>query len=123
MRDKRGSVALEFAFIAPPLLLLIMGIMDIGHYYFTAESLRSLVATAARAEIIADQPVGCSNPSTQLLENIPFLRIEEVILCVNRATDSGVSMTTISASYPFTSITKVFTPSGGRITDDITMTK
>jgi Flp pilus assembly protein TadG len=72
MRDNRGTVALEFALIGPPLFLLMMGIMDLGRYYFTAESLRNLVATAARAEIIATQPEGCGQPSSQLMANIPL---------------------------------------------------
>lgn len=122
MRDNRGVVALEFALIAPPLLLLMFGILDLGRLYFTAESLRSLVATTARAEIIAAQPEGCGQPSSQLMKAIAFLHTEDVVLCVSRATNAGVTKVTISATYPFTSIIGVLTPSGGRLTDDIVVT-
>lgn len=122
MRDNRGAVALEFALIAPPLLLLMFGIMDLGRLYFTAESLRSLVATAGRAEIIAAQPEGCGQPPAQLMEAIAFLRAEEVVLCISRATSAGVTRTTITVTYPFTSIIGILTPSGGLLTDDITVT-
>ncbi len=40
---------LEFAFVAPPLLLLIMGTLDVGHQLYTSTVLQGTLQKAARA--------------------------------------------------------------------------
>jgi Flp pilus assembly protein TadG len=47
-RDRRGATALEFAFIAAPFFLLLLGIMTVGLQFFTILSLETGVSTAAR---------------------------------------------------------------------------
>jgi Flp pilus assembly protein TadG len=46
--DRRGAVAIEFAAIALPLLLLIGGSIEIGRYTWTRHALQDAASTGAR---------------------------------------------------------------------------
>ncbi|RFU12931.1 hypothetical protein DZD18_09585 [Rhodobacteraceae bacterium W635] len=48
LRNERGSVAVEFAFIALPLLLLLGGSIEIGRYVWTRLALQDATSTGAR---------------------------------------------------------------------------
>lgn len=48
LRDLRGAVAIEFAAIALPLLLLIGGSMEISRYMWTRHALQDAASTGAR---------------------------------------------------------------------------
>jgi Flp pilus assembly protein TadG len=54
--DKRGVSAVEFALILPLLVLLIVGIAQMGILYFAHAGLRNLVAEGARYASIAPRP-------------------------------------------------------------------
>jgi hypothetical protein len=51
LRDKRGVSAVEFAMLAPVLLMLICGTIDLGYVYMAQSSLTGAVARAARASV------------------------------------------------------------------------
>jgi Flp pilus assembly protein TadG len=46
--DKRGASALEFAIVAPILLLLVMGIIEFGRLMWTREALQQSAFSGAR---------------------------------------------------------------------------
>jgi Flp pilus assembly protein TadG len=48
MRGERGAVAVEFALIAPVLLILVFGIIDFGHAYFMKHNLQNACREGAR---------------------------------------------------------------------------
>ncbi len=50
-RNRSGSVAIEFAVIAPVLLIALVGILMYGLYFGTASSVQQLAADAARASV------------------------------------------------------------------------
>lgn len=50
-RNVDGSVAVEFAFVAPVLLAMLMGIISYGSYFWTAHTVQQLANDAARAAI------------------------------------------------------------------------
>jgi Flp pilus assembly pilin Flp len=55
-RDKKGVSAVEFALILPLLILLIVGIAQMGIMYFAHSGLRNLVADGARFASISPRP-------------------------------------------------------------------
>lgn len=55
--SERGATALEFAMIAPVLLLLLFGGIEAGRFLFLASTLRH--ATAGAARCVAIDPAGC----------------------------------------------------------------
>jgi Flp pilus assembly protein TadG len=50
-RDKRGASAIEFAFLAPLFLLLLLGMVAYGIYFGAAHSIQQLAADAARTAV------------------------------------------------------------------------
>jgi hypothetical protein len=50
--NKRGTAALEFAFVAVPFFLLMFAIVDLGRYAITMQSLRMLAGAGARSVMI-----------------------------------------------------------------------
>jgi len=50
-RDASGAVAVEFAFLAPMLIFIMMGIMGYGGYFWMSHSVQQLANDAARAAI------------------------------------------------------------------------
>lgn len=60
-RDDVGAALVEFAFVAPVLILLIMGILDVGHRIYATAILQGSVQKAARDASLDD---GAGNAST-----------------------------------------------------------
>jgi Flp pilus assembly protein TadG len=52
MDDRRGATAVEFAFVAPILIGMVMGIMDLGHKMYTKSVMEGEVAKAARSSAL-----------------------------------------------------------------------
>jgi Flp pilus assembly protein TadG len=50
-RETRAVAALEFAMVAPVLLLMVMGMMCFGFYYTYLHELQELASSAARASV------------------------------------------------------------------------
>ena len=48
-RDQSGATAVEFAFLAPVLIFILMGIMGYGGYFWMSHSVQQLANDAARA--------------------------------------------------------------------------
>ncbi|WP_421730655.1 TadE/TadG family type IV pilus assembly protein [Brevundimonas sp.] len=46
---RRGSAAVEFAFVGPMLILLLMGMVVYGGWFWLAQSVQSLASDSARA--------------------------------------------------------------------------
>ena len=55
-RDRKGVGALEFALILPLLILMIVGIAQMGIMYFANAGLRNLVSEGARFASISPRP-------------------------------------------------------------------
>jgi Flp pilus assembly pilin Flp len=55
-RDKRGASAIEFALVVPFLVMVIVGIAQMGRVYLANAGLRSLVADSARFASISPRP-------------------------------------------------------------------
>jgi Flp pilus assembly protein TadG len=51
LRDKRGTSAVEFAFLAPLFLLILLGMVAYGIYFGAAHSVQQLAADAARTAV------------------------------------------------------------------------
>jgi Flp pilus assembly protein TadG len=51
--DRRGATAVEFALIGVIFFILLLGIIDLGRYFYTLQSVRALAADAARAAMVS----------------------------------------------------------------------
>jgi Flp pilus assembly protein TadG len=61
-KGERGTAAVEFALVMMPLLLLALGGIDFGNYFFVSEVLANAAREAARAGAIV--PNAVDNPGT-----------------------------------------------------------
>lgn len=57
--DRRGATIVEFAFVAPVLILFIFGVMEGARALWTAQSLQETVSNGARCLVIGRSP--CDN--------------------------------------------------------------
>jgi len=58
-----GSAVVEFALVVPILLLLVMGILDYGRYFFDSVSLRQGAREAARQAVVQVYAGSCTTGS------------------------------------------------------------
>ena len=56
----RGAAAVEFALVVLPLLLLVMGILDYGRFFFDSVSLRQGAREAARQAVVQMYGASCT---------------------------------------------------------------
>jgi len=56
-RDRRGVAAIEFAMVAPLLILMMLGMIVYGGWFWMAHSVQSLASDGARAAIAGLDPV------------------------------------------------------------------
>ncbi len=55
-QSQRGSSAVEFAFVAPAFIALVLGIANLGVYFFAHSGLKSALAEGARYASISPKP-------------------------------------------------------------------
>lgn len=118
---RRGTAALEFALVGSAFCLLMIAIMDLGRFYATLHSLRTVTGKAARAALVDPLLSGCSAPALLVASGVPFLQPSLLTLCVTQANASGVTRITVTASYPFSFILPNWVASGGTLTDSIAL--
>lgn len=63
-RDRNGVTIIEFAFVAPVLVLLLTGLLEFGYVLFARSTLESSVLAASRSSRVAD----CPNENAKALE-------------------------------------------------------
>jgi Flp pilus assembly protein TadG len=107
---ERGAVAVEFALVLVPLLLLVFGIIDFGRFYNEQITLTSLARQGARiASLSPASPDPTSSIQQQLINSAPsWLELTSAQITVQRcpSSPSGSSTAsatvTITANYTFT---------------------
>ena len=57
-RDESGAVAVEFALLVPLLLLIVLGTIQYGSYFYSSQASSDIARDAARRAAVGD-PVSC----------------------------------------------------------------
>jgi hypothetical protein len=108
-----GASSLEFALVAVPFSFLLIAATDLGRYFITQHSLRTLTSVAARSVMVncfglGACPFATAVPSPQQVwAKVPFLNsaLSGASLTASQVLDpTGVRVVTVSAQYPFTFI-------------------
>jgi Flp pilus assembly protein TadG len=82
-RDESGAVSMEFAILAVPFFILLLGVMEVGYDLFVQAALDSAVETAARS-IQVGTTVGSSNmTNSQIVAAAVCPAIATVLNCNN----------------------------------------
>jgi Flp pilus assembly pilin Flp len=72
-QDERGAAVIEFALIAPVLLMLLLGMFDMGYNYYLQSQLQGAVQKAARdatVQALAGDPTGIDDRVTRAVHQI-----------------------------------------------------
>jgi Flp pilus assembly protein TadG len=69
IRNRRGSVAVEFGLIAPLLFLLIFGLIDFGRAYYTVHDLAAAVREGARYAAPMEDPLSRQDEIRAVVKN------------------------------------------------------
>jgi len=75
--DRRGAIAVEFALVAPVLILFLLGIIQIGSAYFVQNSMLNTARELARR--LATEQVTTADAESWALERLPRLTQRYVV--------------------------------------------
>lgn len=108
-RDERGAAAVEFALVFPVFLLLVLGTIDFGYFFFVSEIVTNAAREGARAGSVVDPNDGTSaalaaaqsTASTYLTRGgLTAKGVTTNVTAVN-----GVAAVQVSIAYPVGSVT------------------
>jgi len=109
--DDAGNMAVEFAFIAPILILLIFGIVEYGRFLWIRTTIEHGVESAARYGVFQNKQynehaIGDWVTPTKAYAAQQLFGIENLTVTVtpNIVTLNGIGMVEVQATYIFTPI-------------------
>ncbi len=105
--DTRGAVAIEFAIVLPVLLVLMLGIMDVGRLMWTYSTITR--ATQAAARCFAIKAAGCATATET--QNYAVTQVWGLTIDASTFTVSTPACgAQVSASYTFAFVIPWFDP-------------
>lgn len=105
-RDTSGAAAVEFAFVGPLIVIMLLGIMSYGGYFWLAHSVQQLANDGARAAVAGlsateRQQLAQSTVSSEVA-NYAFLTSAGLVTSVSTSTTSmTVSLAYNASQTPF----------------------
>ena len=116
LRDERGASAVEFAFIVPLLILLVLGIAEFGHAFQVQGTLSAAAREGVRVMALQNDPTAAKaavrNASTSLDPTITDAEISIKLVGSTAgtcpATDAGNTAVSLTITYPMPFLTDFF---------------
>ena len=100
-RSRDGATAVEFAFVAPVLLALLLGVTEIGRAFWNQAALNFVVQEVARCAVVSPTNKRCDNAAdikTYAAAALPSVNLSKATFTVTPAQACG---TQVSASVPY----------------------
>lgn len=109
LKSDSGAVAVEFALVALPLLMLVLGIIDFGRLYSNQVSVAAAAREGVRVMAINNDAAATRAAVKNALPGLsPAVTDAQITIsptsCVNGQT------VTVTVTYPITSITGMYEP-------------
>ena len=99
VRCGRGSTLVEFALLAPTLIVLLLGIVGYGGYFYLAHTVQQLANDAARAAVggltSSERQSLASQAVTLDLQSYSFLSSSSTSVTVNDSNGSSLSVSVV----------------------------
>ncbi len=108
-----GAAMVEFAFVAPVLFLVIMGIFECGRVVYVSQLLASAARLGARTAIVPGKSIGDVNTATTAYLQAVALNSGDASVTVNGVAVNGTD--TLAAATPGTDITVRVTMPADRV--------
>ena len=119
-RDHRGAAALEFAFVAPVMIVLIFGLLQLGYVAFARSSLESATMAGARyaaaQSCLAKRKSGMESLITQRMGNFHSFNDEPVRIEVK---SYGAEFGSVGNPEPYADTNKNKQHDAGESYDDV----
>lgn len=105
---KRGQTLTEFAISAAVVLLVMVGLMELGRYIFVVNTLRNAVREGARYAIV--RPWDEDGIRQRVRQSVAGINPNSVVVQVvfDAPNRSSGSLVTVTATFPFQSALGVF---------------
>lgn len=107
VRDRGGSMLIEFALVIPVFLALVIGIVEFGRVLMVRSSLQYAVEEAARYAMVR-QTLNTSTLTTIIKNRFAASDPGNVTVAVSNETTQGVKYWKISATYNVSMFTTMF---------------
>ncbi|MFA0743176.1 MAG: hypothetical protein DFNUSKGM_003309 [Candidatus Fervidibacter sacchari] len=105
---KRGQTLTEFAISVAVALLVLVGLMELGRYLFTVNTLRNATREGARYAIVRPwDDEGIRQKVKQSVAGLDQSALD-VQVSFNPPTRTTGSIVTVTSSYPFQSVLGIF---------------
>jgi Flp pilus assembly protein TadG len=116
LRDERGASAVEFAFIVPLLILLVLGIAEFGHAFQVQGTLSAAAREGVRAMALRNDPVDAKavarNAASSLNPGITDTQIKIQVVGSTATTcptiGAGNTAVRLTITYPMPFLTHFF---------------
>ncbi|WP_372624364.1 TadE/TadG family type IV pilus assembly protein [Falsiroseomonas sp.] len=111
LRSRRGSVAVEWALGALVFAALLLTGMELGRYYFMAQSLQNLVGEVIRAAVVntalGDGAEDCTTPKSTYAPLTPMINTADLLICVQRTRVGGTVTINVRGTIPYAFLTPI----------------
>lgn len=99
--ELRGSLTLEFAFVAPVLIVSFIGIGEIGRLFWTRHALEYAIQETARTAMI-NKTTTSQALADMVAQRIGWVDSEDLSIVVQFTNAAGKDYATVTATYQFT---------------------
>lgn len=106
--DERGAAAVEFALLAPVLLLMVMGIAEFGRAYHVQATISQAAREGVRVMALNNDPAGAIAATRAAA---PTLNLTNVTVTPSSCISSGTTpaaTATVTVTFPLTFISRLF---------------
>lgn len=103
LHNQIGGAAVEFAFIFPVFLLLVLGILEFGRAIWTNYSLQNAVEDTTRY-VLANPTVTDTLIVNRVADKLELIDMSKVTVTVTRESVSGVNFVAVTATYAFSTL-------------------
>ena len=111
LRDERGASAVEFAFIVPLLIVLVLGIAEFGHAFQVQGTLSAAAREGVRAMALRNDPVDAKAVVRNAADSIdPAVTDAQITITPAACPTTGPTTATVrlTVTYPMPFLTHFF---------------
>ena len=109
LKDRKGQSLVEFALVVPLLLLLVIGIAELGRAWMAKNILTGAAREAVRVLAVPDPPGGVSSATTRATQILTSAGITTASLSIVDAT-APFGDVTVTVTYDFPIVIAGFIP-------------
>jgi Flp pilus assembly protein TadG len=110
LRDERGATVVEFAFIVPLLIVLVLGIAEFGHAFQVSGTLSAAAREGVRVMALQNDPVAARAAVRGAAPSLtPAVTDAQIVITPTACPTTGTTSTVrLTVTYPMPFLTQFF---------------